>query len=515
MLYLYKEKSDKLKKIVDVAKQINLNENDLQLYGKYIAKINNINSSKNGKLILVTSINPTIHGEGKTTLSIGLNDSLNKIGYKSVASLREPSLGPVFGSKGGAVGGGKSKIEPSDEINLHFTGDMHAITCANNLLCAIVDNHIYQGNDLNISNIAIKRCLDINDRSLRNNFIITPATEIMAILCLSKNIDDLKEKISNIIVGYTPDNKEIYVKDLNAQEALTILLKDAIKPNLVQSLYNNPIIVHGGPFANIAHGCSSLISIITALKLSDYVVTEAGFGSDLGAIKFFDILCKNNDIYPDVVVLNCTINALKYNGNGDLKKGICNLEFHINNMKKYTDNLIVSLNNFDDDLIEEIDYVKSFCKSRNVDFCISTNYKNGEDGCIELAKKISSMSENKKRYNVYLKDDDIYTKISKMCINELGASEIKYSTVAKEKLDQIKDTKMDICISKTPMSITDNSKILGYPKNFELTITDIDIKKGAGFITILLGNVLTMPGLSKKSNYIDMKIENNKITGIK
>lgn len=504
-----------MKNIIEVASKINLKEDDLFLYGKYMAKINNyISNDKKGKLILVTSTNPTPYGEGKTTLSIGLNDALNKLGKKAICSLREPSLGPVFGRKGGAIGGGKSTIEPAIDINLHFTGDMHAITSANNLMCAIVDNHIFQGNELGIDKVIVKRCLDINDRSLRDNFVITPASEIMAIVCLSKDVNDLKNRISNIIVGYTKDEKEVYVKDLKAEDAITILLKDAIKPNLVQTSYSNPVIVHGGPFANIAHGTSSIIATKLSLYLADYTITEAGFGSDMGAIKFFDIVCKNNNIYPDVVVLNTTIKALKYNGNNNLKEGISNLEYHIKNMNKYTDNLIVSLNKFEDDTKEEIDFIKNYCKENNVEFSICTNYTDGEDGCNDLANKIINMKENTKRYNVYEKDDDLITKINKMCINELGASKVNYSQKIKEKLSGL-DNKLDICVSKTPMSITDNSKILGYPKDFELTITDINVYNGAGFITVLLGSVLTMPGLAKDSNYLNMKIENDKICGIR
>ena len=504
-----------MKNIIEIANKIKLTEEDLFCYGKYMAKIEKILNNKKGKLILVTSINPTPLGEGKTTISIGLTDSLNKLGYSAIASLREPSLGPVFGRKGGAIGGGKSIVEPSNEINLHFTGDFHAITSANNLLCAIVDNHIYQGNELQIDKVVIKRCLDVNDRSLRGNFVITPASEIMAIFCLSKDIEDLKKRIENIIVGYTKDNKEVYAKDLNAQDAITILLKDAIKPNLVQTLYNNPVIIHGGPFANIAHGCSSVIATKTALSLSDYCITEAGFGSDCGAIKFFDIKCKNNDLYPDIVVLNCTIKALKYNGNNNLKEGISNLQFHISNMKKYTDNLIVVLNKFNDDTKEEIDFIEEYLKNQNIEFSVCTNYEDGEDGCLDLANKIINMKENKKRYYMYDKNDSLKEKIEKVCKNELGAKNINYSKEAKEKIEKLNNSTLDICISKTPMSITDNPKILGYPKEFSVTITDINIYNGAGFITILLGNVLTMPGLAKKSNYLNMKIEKDKITGIK
>ena len=504
-----------MKNIIEIANKIKLTEEDLFCYGKYMAKIEKNLNNKKGKLILVTSINPTPLGEGKTTISIGLTDSLNKLGYSAIASLREPSLGPVFGRKGGAIGGGKSIVEPSNEINLHFTGDFHAITSANNLLCAIVDNHIYQGNELQIDKVVVKRCLDVNDRSLRGNFVITPASEIMAIFCLSKDIEDLKKRIENIIVGYTKDNKEVYAKDLNAQDAITILLKDAIKPNLVQTLYNNPVIIHGGPFANIAHGCSSVIATKTALSLSDYCITEAGFGSDCGAIKFFDIKCKNNDLYPDIVVLNCTIKALKYNGNNNLKEGISNLQFHISNMKKYTDNLIVVLNKFNDDTKEDIDFIGEYLKNQNIEFSVCTNYEDGEDGCLDLANKIINMKENKKRYYMYDKNDSLKEKIEKVCKNELGAKNINYSQEATEKIEKLNNSTLDICISKTPMSITDNPKILGYPKEFSVNITDINIYNGAGFITILLGNVLTMPGLAKKSNYLNMKIEKDKITGIK
>lgn len=513
--------------IKEIGKKIGLNEDDLYCYGKYKAKIEKQledNDSKNGKLILVTSINPTPYGEGKTTLSIGLCDSLNKIDKKTIVTLREPSLGPVFGRKGGAIGGGKSKIEPSIDINLHFNGDFHAITSANNLLCAIIDNHIFQGNELKIDKVVFKRCLDINDRALRNislknreeQFIITPASEIMAILCLANNIDELKNMIENIIVGYTKDNKEIYAKDLHAQDALTILLKDAIKPNLVQTLYNNPAIVHGGPFANIAHGCNSIIATKTALKLSDYVITEAGFGSDMGAMKFFDIKCRKNNIYPDVVVINVTIKALKYNGNGNLEDGISNLEFHINNMKKFNDNVIVALNKFDSDLDVEIEFIKEFCKRKNVEFEVCTMYSNGEDGCITLAKKIMDMQCNKKKYYIYNLEDDIKVKIEKVC-NMFGCSNIIYEKGILEKINNIQSKYNDlpICIAKTPDSISDDKNKLGHPKDFSMKVTDICVYGGAGFIVIYMGNILTMPGLSKESNYLNMNISCNIITGIK
>ncbi len=500
-----------MKKIIDIAN--NLNIKDIETYGNYKAKINYDykNNNKNGKLILVTSTNPTPFGEGKTTLSIGLSDSLNKLGKKSIAALREPSLGPVFGSKGGACGGGLAKVEPELDINLHFNGDFHAIESANNLICSIIDNHIYQGNELKIDKVVFNRCLDINDRALRTinlsnrieHFNITPASEIMAILCLSKDIYDLKNRISNIIVGYTKEEKKIYVKDLKCEDAVTILLKDAIKPNLVQSLYNNPVIMHGGPFANIAHGCSSIIGTLTSLKLASYVVTEAGFGSDMGALKFFDIKCRLNNIYPDVVIINATIKSLKYNGDNSLEKGIENLRFHIKNMQKFNDNVIVSLNKFDDDLESEIEYVKSFVEKLNVKFVISTMYEDGDTGCIELAKIILNL-KNTKKYYLYDLTDTLEEKIKKVC-NHLGCNKITYSNNALNKLKKIKEN-YPICIAKTPFSITDDKNILGYPKDFEMKVTDIKILNGAELIVVYMGNILTMPGLTKNANYLNMNI---------
>ena len=506
-----------MKNIKDVAKKIKIKDDYLSYYGKYVAKIDNkYRGKKHGKLILVTSINPTPYGEGKTTLSIGLNDSLNLLGKNAIAVLREPSLGPVFGRKGGAIGGGKAIIEPSVDINMHFTGDFHAITSANNLLCAIVDNHIFQGNELGIDKVNIKRCLDVNDRSLRDKFVITTASELMAIFCLATDLNDLKRRIGNIIVGFTKKGKEIYARDLHAEDACTILLKDAINPNLVQTMFGNPAIVHGGPFANIAHGCNSIIATKLAMSVSDYVITEAGFGSDMGAIKFFDIKCKENNIYPDAVVLNCTIKALKYNGEDTLEKGIGNLEYHIKNMAKYTSNLFVALNKFDTDTKEEIDYVKSFVKKMGYKLIICTMFADGEDGCIELANEIIKMKPNTKHYEMYDKNDDLVTKINKVCKNEYGAKNVLFDESTLEKIDLLHDSKLNICISKTPMSITDDPKVLGYPKGFTMTVTDINLYNGAGFITILLGGVLTMPGLAKESNYLNMKIdENGVVSGIR
>ena len=506
-----------MKDIKDIVKRLNISEDNISYYGKYIAKINyKYRGNKKAKLILVTSINPTPYGEGKTTLSIGLTDSLNKINENAIAVLREPSLGPVFGRKGGAIGGGLSVVVPSTDINLHFTGDFHAITSANNLLCAIVDNHIYQGNDLGIEKVNIKRCLDINDRSLRDNFVITTASELMAIFCLSTSLSDLKRRIGNIIVGFTHEGKEIYARDLHAEDACTILLKDAINPNLVQTGYGNPAIIHGGPFANIAHGCNSIIATKLGLSISDYVITEAGFGSDCGAVKFFDIKCKDNNIYPDAVVLNCTIKALKYNGNDNLEEGISNLEYHIKNMSKYTSNLFIALNKFDTDTKEEIEYVRNYVKNLGYDLFECTMFKDGEDGCLSLAEQLTKIKPNTIKYHVYEQNDSLETKINKFLINEYGATKVVITDEAKEKLNRLNNSKLNICISKTPMSITDDPKVLGYPKDFTMTVSDIYLYNGAGFITVLLGGVLTMPGLAKNSNYLDMHIdEEGNITGIR
>lgn len=521
-------KKVKLLPIEEVAKKLNLKQDDVSCYGKYMAKIDKVKSKrkKDGKLILVTSTNPTPYGEGKTTLAIGLTDALNKNGYKSVVVLREPSLGPVFGNKGGATGGGRSQVAPMNNINLHFTGDFHAITSANNLISAIIDNHIFQGNKLNIDKVYFTRCLDINDRSLRHinttlrndSFTITAASEIMAIFTLAKDIDDLKEKLSNILIGKSKDNKDIYLKDLGGVGAVLALLKDAIKPNLVQTLENNPAIIHGGPFANIAHGCNSIIATKMGLKLADYVITEAGFGSDMGALKFLDIKCKLNDIYPDLIIINATIRSLKHHGNGDIKKGIGNLEFHIKNMQKFTDNLLVILNKFASDTKEEIKIIENLCTSLNVKMLISNMYKNGSKNTKNLADTIVEYSnrQNNKRYEIYHQEDSIPKKIDTYCKNIFNAKEVIYENNLKEELERISNKYKDfrICISKTPNSITDNPQILGYPKDFTMTVTDYKINNGSGFITILMGNVLTMPGLIKEANYFNIDVKDNEILGI-
>ena len=489
-----------------------LNINSYSLYGENIAKLDYVKGNKNGKVVLVTSINPTPYGEGKTTTSIGLVDSLNKLDINAIGALREPSMGPVFGRKGGAIGAGKAKVVPENKINLNFTGDFHAITYANNLISAVIDNHIYQGNSLNIDKITFNRCLDVNDRSLRKviingnktSFVITPASEIMSIIGLSETIDDLRNNLDNILIGLTKDNKEIYVKDLNMTDSLLYVLEDAFKPNLVSTLYNNPVIIHTGPFANISYGSSSIRSIKLAKSISDYVITEAGFGSDTGAIKFIDILGRKGNIYPDIIVLNVTIRALKYHGNNSLEKGLENLEYHIKNMKKFTDNLIVSLNKFESDSEEEIDVLKKYLDKYNLKLCVSNMYDLGEDGCISLANEIINTKDNTKHFEIYNVNDDIYTKIDKIK-DMFDAKEIKYSLEIKDKLDIIKNTNLPICVCKTPYSISDNEKLINYPKDFTMTITDVKIYNGAGYIVLYMGNILTMPGLSKESNYEKMK----------
>lgn len=532
-----------LEKISEIASKLNIKDEYLYNYGKYIAKIDNaifddLEKKQDGKLILVTSTSPTPMGEGKTTISIGLNDALNKLGKNSVVTLREPSLGPVFGIKGGATGGGFSQVVPMEDINLHFTGDMHAITSANNLMCAAIDNHIMQGNELNIdiNKIYTKRCLDINDRALRqieiargkNNgieredgFVITVASEVMAILCLSNNLEDLKNKLGNIYVADSITGKPIFAKDLHVEDAMTILLKNAIKPNLVQTLEHNPAIIHGGPFANIAHGCNSIIATKMALKLSDYVITEAGFGSDLGALKFFDIKCRLANLNPNLVVINTTLKSLKYNGlcpkeevndkNLEyLKKGSVNLQAHIDNMKNFTNNIIVCLNKYDSDSIEEINFLDDFCDKNKVEFVISNSYQYGSNGALNLAEKVIELADNNDKLK-YLYDinDSIKNKIE-MIAKKVFHSKVEYTKDALNQIDKI--TKMGfqnlpVCIAKTQYSITDDSKKLGYPKGSIVTVRNVRLQSGAGFIVVYMGNIMTMPGLSKKPSYLNMKID--------
>ena len=538
-------RSVKMLEISEVAKKIGISDKYLESYGKYKAKIdlnvlNDLNK-KDGKLILVTSINPTPFGEGKTTMSIGIHDALRKLGFNSLAVLREPSLGPVFGIKGGAAGGGYSQVVPMEDINLHFTGDMHAIGAANNLLCAAIDNHIFQGNKLNIdkNKIIFNRCVDMNDRALRtvtvgldlgkdviheNHYSITVATEVMAILCLAENLKDLKERLGNILFAYDVDGKPLFVRDLHVEEAMTILLKDAIKPNLVQTLENNPVIIHGGPFANIAHGCNSLIATKLGLKLSDYVVTEAGFGADLGAEKFLDIKCRKGNLKPSVIVINATIRSLKYNGGMSkdelniknmeyLKKGICNLEVHIENMKKYLDNIVVCLNKFDFDDEEEIGFVENYCEKLGCEFAVCTSYKNGGEGAADLAKKVVKLCENDIEFNLlYDENDSIKNKIEKVSKEIYHAGSVKYLDEALENIQKIESMGLDklpICVAKTQYSISDDAKKLGYPKDYEIIVRDVLVNSGAGFIVVYMGKIMTMPGLSKNPAYENMHIDDD------
>lgn len=523
----------KKKDIREIGKKINIEEVDLDFYGRYKAKIkSNFESKKRkGKLILVTAINPTPYGEGKTTVAIGLTDSFNKNKKEAICVLREPSLGPVFGMKGGACGGGRSQVVPMEDINLHFTGDLHAITSANNLIAAAIDNHIYQGNDLKIKNIYFKRCIDINDRSLRDisykicndntvmgSFNITAASEIMSIFCLSKDIKDLRRRLGNIIVGTNDKDKLIKVKDLKIEGSLVVLLKEAFNPNLVQTLENNPVIIHGGPFANISFGCNSIRGTDLALKLSDYVIVEAGFGADLGGEKFLDIKCRVGDFVPNCIVLTATIRALKYNGE-DLKSGLVNLEVHIENLMKFTPNIVVALNKFNNDSDEEIKIVEELCKSKDISFVISKSYSEGSKNSKELVDKIVEVCDKKPSLK-YLYDLDlsIEDKIKKVTSEIYRANEVIYSDRAKEKLEFINKNKfssLPICISKTQYSISDDATKLGAPKNYSVTVRDIDVNGGAEFIVVYLGKIYPMPGLPKKPNYetIDLDI-NNEIVGL-
>ena len=545
-------KQVKLDNIVEIAKKINISEEELETYGKYKAKISkNINSTetnnKNGKLILVTAINPTPMGEGKTTVSIGLADGLSKIGKKAILALREPSLGPVFGLKGGATGGGKAQIAPMEEINLHFTGDIHAITAANNLLSAMIDNHIYYGNELKIKKVIWKRCLDLNDRQLRkintglsqeknivpreDGFDITVASEIMAILCLAENIDDLKTRLSNIIIGYNEDNKPVYAKDLKAEGAMTVLLKDAIKPNLVQTLEHTPALVHGGPFANIAHGCNSIIATKLGMKLADYVVTEAGFGADLGAEKFLNIKCRALGINPDAVVCVATMKALKYHGGVSkeelfkenikaLNKGMKNLLKHVSNIKEeFGLNVIVAINKYKDDSQKEIDFLRNKLEELNIPLSLVEAWEYGGEGAKDLAEKIVDIcnKENSFKYTYSLKDS-IYNKIKKICNKIYGAANVEYSNEAKqeiEKIERIGYDNLPICMAKTQYSLSDNPKDLECEESFTIHIEEINLKAGAGFIVAKSGKINTMPGLPRVPAAEKITIEDNgEITGI-
>ncbi|MCI7276497.1 MAG: formate--tetrahydrofolate ligase [Cuneatibacter sp.] len=543
-----------MKPIREVAELLGMSEEDLELYGKYKAKLsddlwNRVKDRPDGKLILMTAINPTPAGEGKTTTSVGLGQALCKMGRKAIIALREPSLGPCFGIKGGAAGGGYAQVVPMDDLNLHFTGDFHAITSANNLLAALLDNHLQQGNALHIDpkQIVWKRCLDMNDRALRNivigmgkktdgvvredHFIITVASEIMAILCLANDLQDLKDRLARIIVAYTYTGEPVTAADLNAVGSMAALLKDAIKPNLIQTLENTPALVHGGPFANIAHGCNSVRATKTALKIADYVVTEAGFGADLGAEKFFDIKCRMAGLSPDAVVLVATVRALKYNGgvpktelsaeNLDaLKAGIVNLEKHIENLQKFGVPVVVTLNRFVTDTDAELDYVREFCEARGCEFALSEVWEKGGEGGIALAEKVLYTLENKESHFAPLYEDSlsIREKISKIATDIYGAGNVVYEAAASKAIDRIEALgfgNLPVCMAKNQYSLSDDQKKLGRPEGFTLHIREVYVNAGAGFVVAITGTVMTMPGLPKvpAANNIDVDADGN-ITGL-
>lgn len=522
--------------IREVAAKLDIPEDDLELYGKYKAKLSDelirrVSDRKDGKLILVTAINPTPAGEGKTTTSVGLGEAFGRLGKRAVIALREPSLGPCFGIKGGAAGGGYAQVVPMEDLNLHFTGDFHAITSANNLLAALLDNHIQQGNELGIDprQIVWKRCMDMNDRVLRNivvglgskmdgmvredHFVITVASEIMAILCLADDMHDLKRRLGRIIVAYTFDGKPVTADDLKATGAMAALLKDALKPNLIQTLEHTPAIVHGGPFANIAHGCNSVRATKTALKLADYVITEAGFGADLGAEKFFDIKCRKAGLAPDAVVLVATVRALKYNGGvakadlgtenlDTLKKGIVNLEKHIENLQKFGVPVVVTLNSFVTDTKAETDYVEQFCRERGCEFALSEVWEKGGAGGIELANKVLLTLEQKESHFKPLYPDDmsLEDKIATVAREIYGADGVTYSAAAKKELKRITDMGMSsfpVCMAKTQYSLSDDQTKLGRPNGFTINVREVYVSAGAGFVVAVTGSIMTMPGLSK------------------
>lgn len=540
--------------IEEIASQLDISRDELEFYGKYKAKISDeyierTKNNKDGKLILVTAINPTPAGEGKTTTTVGLGQAFGKLGKKAVIALREPSLGPCFGIKGGAAGGGYAQVVPMEDLNLHFTGDFHAITSANNLLAALLDNHIQQGNELNIDTrqVVWKRCLDMNDRVLRNivvglgnkldgtvredHFVITVASEIMAVLCLADDMEDLKNRLSRMVVAYNFEGKPVTAGDLNAVGAMAALLKDALKPNLIQTLEHTPAIVHGGPFANIAHGCNSVRATKCALKIADYVITEAGFGADLGAEKFLDIKCRMADLKPDAVVLVATIRALKYNGGipkddlsipdlNALRRGICNLEKHIENLQKFGVPVIVTLNAFVTDNKDEIDFVRNFCEERNCDFALSEVWEKGGEGGIELANAVLNTLE-KKESNFHVLYDEklpIQVKISAIAKEIYGADGVNYAGNAAKQIERLESLgfgNLPICMAKTQYSLSDDQTLLGRPTDFSITVREVYVSAGAGFIVVLTGSVMTMPGLPKKPAAYSIDVDHTgKITGL-
>ena len=540
--------------IEKVAETIGLTREELELYGNYKAKfsdefINRVKDNPDGKLILVTAINPTPAGEGKTTITVGLGQAFGKLGKKAVIALREPSLGPCFGIKGGAAGGGMAQVVPMEDLNLHFTGDFHAITSANNLLAALIDNHIQQGNELRIDTrqITWKRCLDMNDRALRNiviglgkktdgfvredHFVITVASEIMAILCLSKDMDDLKDRLSKIIVAFDLDGNPVTAGMLKAVGSMAALLKDALKPNIIQTLEHTPALVHGGPFANIAHGCNSVRATHTALKIADYCITEAGFGADLGAEKFMDIKCRMSGLKPDVVVLVATIKALKYNGGvpksevskpdmDALRKGIVNLEKHIENLQKFGVPVVVTLNKFITDTDDETNFVKDFCENMGADFALAEVWEKGGDGGIELANRVLQTLESKQSNfaPIYPLDISIEDKIKTICTEIYGAGDVVFEPAARKQMDILTKLGFDnipICMAKTQYSLSDNPALLGRPSNFTITVRDMYVSAGAGFIVVLTGDIMTMPGLPKQPPAYSIDVDKNgRITGL-
>ena len=545
----------KMLPITEIAKNLGIEDDELELYGKYKAKINDdfltrTANRKNGKLILVTAINPTPAGEGKTTTTVGLGMAMSKMGKNAIIALREPSLGPVFGVKGGAAGGGYAQVVPMDDINLHFTGDFHAITAANNLLCAIIDNHLQQGNELGIDQrrILFARVTDTNDRALRNitvglgskvdgiprqdHFMITVASEIMAILCLAEDLSDLKERLGNILVAYTYDGKPVYCRDLQANGAMTVLLKDAIKPNLVQTVENTPALIHGGPFANIAHGCNSVRATKLAMKLADYAITEAGFGADLGAEKFLDIKCRKAGLTPDAVVLVATVRALKYNGGvakadladenvEALKKGAVNLEAHIDNLRKFGLPVVVAINRFGTDTDAELEYIREICRVKGADFALSEVFAKGGEGGLELAEKVIEACEKPKNFTFMYEDElSIKEKIEAVATKIYGADSVKFDASAAKALAEIEAldptyAKLPICVAKTQYSLSDDAAKLGRPTGFTLTVREVKLSAGAGFVVVLTGAIMTMPGLPKKPAAYSIDIDDNgTITGL-
>ncbi|HEY5525672.1 MAG TPA: formate--tetrahydrofolate ligase [Clostridium sp.] len=544
----------KMEPIIKIAEKINLSEDDIELYGKYKCKISldvldKNKDKKDGKLILVTAINPTPAGEGKSTVTVGLGQGFCKKGRNAIIALREPSLGPVFGIKGGAAGGGYAQVVPMEDINLHFTGDMHAITSANNLLCATIDNHIHQGNTLRIDSrrISFKRVMDMNDRALRHivvgmggkvngflredGFTITVASEVMAILCLATDLKDLKERMGKILIAYDLDGNPVYAKQLEVQGAMALLMKDAVKPNLVQTLENTPAIIHGGPFANIAHGCNSILATKIALKLSDIVITEAGFGADLGAEKFLDIKCRYGDLNPDCVVVVATIRALKHHGGVKkedlntkdveaLRIGIVNLEKQIENIKQYKVPVVVAINRFLTDSVEEIEFIKEFCKKLGVKVALSDVWEKGGEGAFELVDVIEDVLANEaSNYEpLYNSEESIEDKVSAIAKKIYGADGVTYSPAAKKQIQELEKfglDKLPICMAKTPYSLSDNPSLLGRPKGFQISVQEVRVSNGAGFIVVLSGNVMTMPGLPKSpaANRMDI-LDNGEIIGL-